>query len=90
MSLEKLDTILDLAVPEDYLKYKILLAWDSVIAPSLQQYKLENKGTYQFFITKDGEEQFVKFNGWYQSYNGSEMTEYSFVKPKKVEVIVYG
>jgi len=56
VSLEKLDTILDLAVPEDYLKYKILLAWDSVIAPSLQQYKLENKGTYQFFITKDGEE----------------------------------
>lgn len=56
VSLEKLDTILDLSVPEDYLKYKILLAWDSVIAPSLQQYKLENKGTYQFYITKDGEE----------------------------------
>jgi len=43
---------------------------------------------YKF--TKDGEQQFVKFNGWYQSYNGSEMTEYSFVTPKKVEVIVYG
>lgn len=56
VSLEKLDTILDLSVPEDYLKYKILLAWDSVIAPSLQQYKLENKGTYQFYVTKDGEE----------------------------------
>lgn len=56
VSLEKLDTILDLSIPEDYLKYKILLAWDDVIAPSLQQYKLENKGTYQFYITKDGEE----------------------------------
>jgi hypothetical protein len=56
VSLEKLDTILDLSVPEDYLKYKILLAWDDVIAPTLQQYKLENKGTYQFYITKDGEE----------------------------------
>lgn len=56
VSLEKLDTILDLSVPEDYLKYKILLSWDSVIAPSLQQYKTENKGTYQFYITKSGEE----------------------------------
>lgn len=56
VSLEKLDTILDLSVPEDYLKYKILLAWDAVVAPSLQQYKLENKGTYQFYVTKDGEE----------------------------------
>lgn len=56
VALEKLDTILDLSVPEDYIKYKILLAWDTVIAPSLQQYKTENKGTYQFYITKSGEE----------------------------------
>ena len=56
VSLEKLDTILDLAIPEDYLKYKILLGWGDVIAPSLSQYKAENKGTYQFYITKDGEE----------------------------------
>lgn len=56
VSLEKLDTILDLSVPEDYIKYKILLAWDTVIAPSLHQYKNENKGTYQFYITKSGEE----------------------------------
>lgn len=56
VALEKLDTILDLSVPEDYIKYKILLSWDTVIAPSLQQYKTENKGTYQFYITKSGEE----------------------------------
>lgn len=42
---------------------------------------------YKF--TKDGEEQFVKFNGWYASYHGSEMNDYAFVVPKKVEVIVY-
>jgi len=56
VSLEKLDTILDLSIPEDYLKYKILLGWEDVIAPSLEKYKSENKGTYQFYITKDGEE----------------------------------
>jgi len=56
VALEKLDTILDLSVPEDYLKYKILLAWDDVIAPSLEDYKKKNKGTYQFFITRTGEE----------------------------------
>jgi hypothetical protein len=54
--LEKLDTILDLSVPEDYLKYKILLAWDDVIAESLTKFKETNKGTYQFYMTRTGEE----------------------------------
>lgn len=56
VSLEKLDNIFDLSVPEDYLKYKILLSWDDVIAPSLEDFKKKNKGTYQFFITRTGEE----------------------------------
>lgn len=56
VSLEKLDTIFDLSIPEDYLKYKILLSWTDVIAPSLQMYKTHNKGTYQFYISGDGEE----------------------------------
>ncbi len=56
VTLEKLDTVLDLSIPEEYIKYKILLAWDDVIAPSLEQYKTINKGTYQFFITRTGEE----------------------------------
>ena len=56
VSLEKIDTILDLSIPEDYLKFKILSAWDDVIATSLEDYKTKNKGTYQFYITKAGEE----------------------------------
>jgi len=56
VSLEKIDNILDLSVPEDYLKYKILLAWTDVIAPSLDDFKKTNKGTYQFYITRTGEE----------------------------------
>lgn len=56
VTLEKLDTILDLSIPEDYIKYKILLAWDDVIAPSLDEFQRVNKGTYQFYITRSGEE----------------------------------
>jgi len=43
---------------------------------------------YQF--TKGNEVVFVKFQGWYQSYNGSEMTGWAFVTPKQVMVTVYG
>jgi hypothetical protein len=43
---------------------------------------------YKF--TKDSETVYVKFQGWYQSYNGSEMTGWAFVTPKTVEVVVYG
>ena len=39
---------------------------------------------YKF--TKVGEELYVQFNGWYQSFNGSEFTEWFFVKPKQVMV----
>lgn len=43
---------------------------------------------YQF--TKGSETVFVKFQGWYQSYNGSEMTGWAFVTPKQVMVTIYG
>ena len=32
---------------------------------------------------------YVKFNGWYASYSGSEFSEWFFVEPKKVEVVKY-
>lgn len=32
---------------------------------------------------------YVKFNGWYASYSGSEFSEWFFVEPKKVEVVQY-
>jgi hypothetical protein len=42
---------------------------------------------YKF--TDDTDEVFVKFEGWYQSYNGSEYEEYYFVNPKQVMVTQY-
>lgn len=32
---------------------------------------------------------FVKFDGWYASYNGSEYEEFYFVEPVSTQVIVY-
>lgn len=54
--LTKQDNYLDLSNPEDYIKYKILLANKDYIAPSLQVLQDSPKATYQFVIIKDGEE----------------------------------
>jgi hypothetical protein len=42
---------------------------------------------YKFISGTD--EVFVKFSGWYQSYNGSEFDEFFFVTPKEVMVTQY-
>ena len=54
--LTKQDTYLDLSIPEDYIKYKILLANKDSIAPSLQVLQDTPKATYKFVIIREGEE----------------------------------
>lgn len=54
--LTKQDNILDLSNPEDYIKYKILLANKDLIAPSLDVLNDHPKATYQFVIISEGEE----------------------------------
>ena len=54
--LSKQDNYLNLADPEDYIKYKILLANKDYIAPSLQVLQDTPKATYQFVIIAEGEE----------------------------------
>lgn len=39
---------------------------------------------YKFFT--DNESLYVQFDGWYQSYNGSEYEEWFFVEPRQVQV----
>lgn len=56
VKLGKTDTVLRLDNPIEYLKYKVLLGWDDVVAPSLEEYKRIGKLTYQFMVIKDGEE----------------------------------
>lgn len=54
--LTKQDTILDLTSPEDYIKYKILLANKDFIAPSLQALQELPKASYEYVIVSEGEE----------------------------------
>lgn len=54
--LTKSDTILDLSNPDDYIKYKILLANSQTIAPSLEVLKNSPKETYRYVLIREGEE----------------------------------
>ena len=46
VKLKKQDNYLDLSVPEDYIRYKILLANKDYIAPSLKDLEAQHKATY--------------------------------------------
>ena len=54
--LTKQDNYLNLADPEDYIRYKILLANKDFIAPSMQALEDYPKASYQFVIISEGEE----------------------------------
>lgn len=51
--LQKSDNYLDLSAPEDYIKYKILLANKEFICKSLQELQDRPKATYQFVIVSE-------------------------------------
>ena len=54
--LTKQDNYLNLSDPEDYIRYKILIANKDYIAPSLQVLQDAPKATYQFVIIAENEE----------------------------------
>lgn len=54
--LSKQDNYLDLSIPEDYIKYKILLANKDQIASSLKELEDRPKATYQFVIISENAE----------------------------------
>jgi hypothetical protein len=71
VTLYKQDNYFDLKNPEDYIKYKILLANKDFIAPSLQHLQNNPKATYQFVIIQEGEETKsakIKMNATMESY----------------------
>jgi hypothetical protein len=47
---------LDLSNPEDYIKYKVLLANPNIVAPSVKERQERPKVTYRFEIVRDTEE----------------------------------
>ena len=42
-----------------------------------------------YSFSREGESVYVKFDGWYASYNGSEFNEWFFVQPKEKVITVY-
>ena len=56
VTLHKEDNFLNLNIPEEYIKYKILLANSDTIAPSMQALQEHPKATYQFVIISEGAE----------------------------------
>jgi hypothetical protein len=55
--LTKSDTYLDLSIPDDYIKYKVLLANSDMIAPNLETLQDKPKATYQFVLIEEGAEE---------------------------------
>lgn len=69
--LNKQDNFINLADPNDYIKYKVLLANKDLIAPSLQDLEDHPKATYQFVIIHENEESQAskkKMNATMQAY----------------------
>lgn len=56
VELRKGENILDLSDPQDYIKYKILLANKDFICPSLDALQNSKKATYQFVIISEEDE----------------------------------
>lgn len=56
VTLLKQDNYLDLSDPEDYIRYKILLANKDLIAPNMKTLEDFPKATYQFVIISEGDE----------------------------------
>lgn len=56
VTLHKQDNYLDLSTPEDYIRYKILIANKDFIAPSLEVLELRPKATYQYVIIHEDDE----------------------------------
>ena len=56
VDLHKQDNYLDLSIPEEYIKYKVLLANKDQICPSMQELDERPKATYQFVILNENAE----------------------------------
>ena len=56
ITLTKADTILDLSIPDDYIKYKVLLTNTNAICPSLKEFTDARKVTYQYYMVNEGDE----------------------------------
>ena len=95
-----LESFFESAMTDEYSKWdnEEIKEFRSVLASDLIQFKHqdnyggEGMGEDYWSVYKftDGKEQvFVKFEGWYASYNGSEFSEWFFVVPALKTITIY-
>lgn len=84
--LRKQDNYLDLRNPEDYIKYKILLANKDFVAPSLRELEDHPKATYRFVIISEDAES--KMNASQMSVTMQCYKEYGKVEDDKATLRV--
>lgn len=60
VELEKTGAVYNLSDPHDYLKYKLLLAWSDLVAPSLKDYREVKRPSYQFYMELEGEDERIR------------------------------
>ena len=56
VTLKKEDTIFDLSDPIDYIRYKVVINNNDLVAPSLEDLQDKKLGTWRFVIINEGEE----------------------------------
>ena len=78
VTLTKQDNYLDLSNPEEYIKYKILLANKDFIAPSSDVYQNQPKATYQYVIINENDD--VK-----EAKKGMNLTMQCYTQYGKIE-----
>lgn len=63
---------------------------------SVDSYGGEDQGSdfYSVILIRNpdnhDEQYYIKFQGWYASYNGAEYEDWQFVEPKQKTITVYG
>lgn len=90
-----LDNNIDEAeLPEELWESMMCNIFDGINIAHMQSFGGEGKGDdyytiYKFTKESTGEEEYVKFDGWYMSYQGASYSRYFFVQPSQRLVTFY-
>jgi hypothetical protein len=86
--LTKSDSYLDLSVPTDYIKYKVLLANSDTIAESLEKFSVSPKATYKYVLISENDEMQVSKDQMTLSMEASELFGTISNNPEVLRVII--
>lgn len=89
-----LDNNIDEELTEELWDSMLCHIFDGIVIEDMQSFGGEGKGDayytiYKFTKESTGEEEYVKFDGWYTSYQGASYSRYFFVQPSQRLVTFY-